>query len=73
MNKTTSNLLFLAIGAIVGGTIGYISASNKKEIWLNDINNLVTRIKNNGLGETENIPDLESNVSDIQKENAESK
>jgi hypothetical protein len=46
MSKT-SNLLFLAVGAAIGVAIGYVAASDKKEEWLKDINNLVGKVKSN--------------------------
>ena len=58
MNKTSSNLLFLAVGAVVGAAVGYVAASNKKEVWLNDINNLVSRMKGKGKVKTVNLPEL---------------
>ncbi len=47
MNKTVSNLLFLAAGAALGAAIGYIAASDKKEQWMSDIGGLVDKIKGN--------------------------
>ncbi len=46
MKRTRSNLVFLAVGTIVGIGVGYIIASDKKEQWLNEANNLVGKIKN---------------------------
>lgn len=47
MKKCSSNLLFLALGAAVGTAVGYVIASDKKEEWLEEINNVVDRIKCN--------------------------
>lgn len=47
MNKTASNLLFLAAGAVLGAAVGYIAASDKREQWFNDLGNLVGKIKGN--------------------------
>lgn len=45
MNKTSSNLLFLAIGAALGAAVGYIAASDKKEEWMRSMSSLGSKIK----------------------------
>lgn len=66
MSKTGSNLLFLAVGAVIGAAVGYIAASDKKEEWLNDINNLVDKVKGNVVSAAnkgkEKIDELTSNI-----------
>lgn len=65
MKKCNSNLLFLAIGAAVGTAIGYVAASDKKEEWLDDVHNLVDRIKcnvKNTISKTKN--DIEEIIED---------
>lgn len=47
MGKTGSNLLFLAVGAAVGAAVGYVVASDKKDEWLKEVNNLVDKVKGN--------------------------
>ena len=49
MSKTSSNLLFLAIGAAIGAAIGYVAAADKdkKEEWMNEISGLVNKVKTN--------------------------
>lgn len=43
--KKSSIWLGLAIGAALGSAIGYVVASDKKEEWLEDVNNLVDKVK----------------------------
>jgi hypothetical protein len=43
--KKSSIWLGLAIGAAIGTAIGYVAASDKKEEWLEDVNNLVDKVK----------------------------
>ena len=50
MNKTGSNLLFLAVGLTLGAAVGYVVASDKKEEWLRDITKLVDKVKSNVSG-----------------------
>lgn len=59
MGKNSSNLLFLAIGAAVGAAVGYVVASDKKEQWIAEINNLVDRVKKNVSGCCCSDPDCE--------------
>lgn len=39
--------LGLAIGAALGTAIGYVISSNKKEEWLDEMANLVDKVKDN--------------------------
>jgi len=50
MNRTGSNLLFLAVGLTLGAAVGYVVASDKKEEWLKDITRLVDKVKSNVSG-----------------------
>lgn len=57
MNKTTSNLLFLAIGATAASIATYIVTSNKSKVWLDDINTLVNKIKKKVQNDVNNAQD----------------
>lgn len=43
--KKSGIWLGLAIGAAIGTAVGYVVASDKKEEWLEDVNNLVDKVK----------------------------
>lgn len=45
MNKTSSNLLFLAVGAAIGAAVGYIAAYDKRNELLQDIVDYVYKVK----------------------------
>lgn len=62
MNKTGSNLLFLAIGAALGAAVGYIAASDKKDEWLRSINSLGRKIKTVTSKGQEKTDELKDNV-----------
>lgn len=43
--KKSNIWLGLAIGAAIGTALGYVVASDKKEEWLEEVNNLVDKVK----------------------------
>ena len=46
MKQVDSKLLLgLIIGAAVGGAVAYLATSDKKEIWLDELNSLANKAK----------------------------
>ncbi len=64
MDRTRSNLIFLAVGAAVGAAIGYVIASDKKEQWLKEADNLVGKIKRAVAKKSDQIEEIIENAED---------
>lgn len=62
MSRTSTNLLFLAVGAALGAAVTYVATSDHKEEWLDQAGKLIDKIKGTITG---TVDELEEEIDDL--------